>query len=443
MNLKVLLRGSAHLFIKRYTGSFWIRRSWLNKTQWFSASELEEIQLKLLQRLVRHCYSTVPYYRRLMHERGIRVESIRTLKDIKQFPILSKKDVLRAGDSIVSTKYPRWLMRTARTGGTTGTPLKICRSLSSIGNEHAFVRRQWDWADISLADRTAWIAAGRRIAKPDQTDKCLYAYEPFMKELSLSAFHLSPKTAIIYAEAIKRYHVKAIDGISSAIHLIARVIMDSGIKVKLKAALTTSETLTDAMKKTISEAFDCKVFDHYGAAERVCDIHTCEHGSYHIISEYGLTEFLPIEDEVENQYKIVATGFWNLGMPLIRYDTCDIIEKSDIICACGRAYPVVKSISGRQSDIIRTPSGREYGPTYLARVVKEARNIMACRIVQDALNHIRVEFIPGRNFVDDDLAYFKKHLLQLLPSELEIDLKQVDAIPKTRSGKTKLIISRI
>ena len=443
MNLMVTATGASHMLVKRFMGPFWIRRRWLSKTQWLSESELKEIQLKLLQRLVRHCYSTVPYYRRLMDERGIRVESITTLKDIKQFPIMTKNDVLNVGNSIVSTKYHERFMSTALTGGTTGTPLKLRRNFFSIGNEHAFVRRQWDWADISLADRAAWIAAGRRIAKSDQTDKCLYAYEPFMKELSLSAFHLSPKTAIIYAEAIKRYHVKAIDGISSAIHLIARVIMDSGIKVKLKAALTTSETLTDAMKKTISEAFDCKVFDHYGAAERVCDIHTCEHGSYHIIPEYGLTEFLPIDDEIKNQYKIVATGFWNLGMPLIRYDTCDIIEKSDIICPCGRAYPVVKSISGRQSDIIRTSSGREYGPTYLARVVKEARNIMACRIVQDALNHIRVEFIPGHNFVDDDLAYFKKHLLQHLPSELEIDLKQVEMIPKTISGKIKFIASEI
>ena len=112
MKFKVVSKGAANLIIKRYSGPFWIRRRWLNRTQWLSASELKKIQLKLLKRLVRHCYNTVPYYRWLMDERGISPESIKTLDDIKRFPILYKKDVLAAEKSIFSAKYPGWMMTT-------------------------------------------------------------------------------------------------------------------------------------------------------------------------------------------------------------------------------------------------------------------------------------------------------------------------------------------
>ena len=444
MNWKVAANGASHLITKRFLGPFWIRRRWLSKTQWLAASELEAIQLKLLQRLVRNCYSTVPYYRRLMDEQGIKVESIRKLEDIKQFPILTKKEVLQAGRLIVSTKYPKWLMRAACTGGTTGTPLEINRSLFSIGDEHAFVRRQWDWAGIDFSDRCAWIVAGRRIAATDQIKHPLYAYDPFMKELSLSVFHLSPNVARTYIEKMIQYKVMAIVGISSAVYFLARASADLGIKIKLKAALTTSETMTDQMRDVISKSFGCKVFDFYGSAERTCYIHTCEHGSYHVVPEYGLTELVPLDSNDKNICKIIATGFWNRGMPLIRYATDDVVIKSDgAACECGREFPVVKSIIGRQSDLIRTPSGREYGPTVIARVLKGIDNILAVQIVQDSLDHICIQYVPGKQFSEKDIDHFEKHLSHYMPNELRIELVRVDAIEKTSSGKTKLIVSEI
>ena len=240
MKSKVVSKGAANLIIKRFSGPFWIRRRWLNKTQWLGGGELKEIQLKLLKRLVRHCYSSVPYYRRLMDERGISPESIKTLDDIKWFPVLHKKDVLAAGNSIVSTKYPGWMMTIGLTGGTTGTPLPLPRNLFAVGNEHAFVRRQWDWAGIGFRDRTAYLS-GRVVADVNRNDGRLYEYDPFMKELVLSTYHLSSSSAGQFGEAMKRYRVKAIVGYTSSIYFLAKCCLDMGMKVKLRAVLTTSD----------------------------------------------------------------------------------------------------------------------------------------------------------------------------------------------------------
>lgn len=442
MNIKVVGKGVVSLLTKRFMSPFWFRRKWLAQTQWFSEQELRELQLELLKRLVSHSYNTVPYYRKLMEQRGINIERIKKLEDIKLFPILTKKDVLLAGDSIVSAKYPRWLLTKAFTGGTTGTPLILRRDIFSIGNEHAFVRRQWDWAGVGLTDKCAYLT-GRLIVRPDEKKKRLYAYDPIMKELILSTYHLSKHTANQYACVIKDYGVKAIVGYPSAVCLLAHACLDADIKLKILAVLTSSEILTEPMRKTICQAFDCKVFDFYGSAERVCYIFTCEQGSYHILPEYGLTELVPVGDDKKDHYKVIATGFWNMAMPLIRYDMGDVIVKSDNECSCGRQFPTIKSISGRQANSIKTPSGRQLGAAILTHLLYGVDHIAESQIVQDALDHITINYVPTERFSGKDLQNFKNLIAKQLPSELAVTFEQIETIEKTSSGKLISVVSKI
>ncbi len=442
MNLKVISSGMLNLAVRRFAGPFWLRRKWLEKSQWLSDKQIRQIQLNLLQRLIRHCYDSVPYYRQIMDRLGIAPEDIKSLEDINRFPIISKRNVLGAGDSILSKRYPKLLLRKAYTGGTTGTPMRIYRNLFSIGNEHAFVRRQWDWANIGFNDRCAYLT-GRLVVKPDQKANKLYAYDPIMKELILSTYHLSSKSAKNFAMVMKKYRVKAVVGYPSAVYLLARTCLDAGIELELKSTLTSSETLTDSMRKTIVEAFNCKVFDFYGGAERICYIFTCERGSYHIIPEYGLTELIPVDSLNRNICRIVSSGFWNYAMPFVRYDTGDIVVKSEESCSCGRQFQVIKSISGRQADSIRTPSGREFGAAILTHLLYGTDHILESQIVQDTLGHITIQYVPTENFSVQDMNNFKSLIAKHLPGELKVDFKKVKIVKKTDCGRLKPVLSKI
>lgn len=440
MYLRTVTAGAAHLITKRYIGPFWVRRRWLDTTQWFGSNEVQELQFRLLRRLVVHCYHTVPYYRRLMTERGIHPHDIRCLDDIRRFPILTKDEVVKAGRSLISTKYPRFLLRAAVTGGTTGTPLHVWRTPFSIGNEHAFLRRQWDWAGIGLRDQTAYLS-WREVCKPGCSDGPLHAYDPFMKELILSTYHLSPATVGDYVKLIRRYGIKAIIGYPSAITFLARWCLSSSTRVPLQAVLTTSETLSWEMRECIGSAFSCPVFDYYGAAERVCAIHTCPYGMYHIIPEYGYVELRP-EDSMKESFRVVATGFWNLAMPLLRYDTGDVVEPSDKECGCGRVFPVVAAVMGRSGDAIVTPSGRLFGPTLMARVAKGMNNVLEVQFHQDAIDHLEICYVPGAGFSAADLQSFEARLRHYLGSEVQITYRQTDRVERTTSGKAPFILSQ-
>jgi len=445
MSIKVITNGAVNLLAKRFMGPFWIRRQWLKKTQWFDKEQLQEVQLELLQQLVKHCYDSVPYYRKLMDERAIKSSDIKMLDDINQFPILTKKDVLEAEDSIISTRYPRWRLRAARTGGSTGMPLVIYRNWFSIGNEHAFVRRQWDWAGIGFSDKCAYFMS-RIVAKPDQKDDYLYAYDPIMRDLILSNHHLSNETAKEYIDVMKKYRVKAVVGYPSAIGFLAKTCPDSCIELGLNAVLTTSEILTNSMREVIAKTFGCKVFDFYGSAERVCYIHTCEHGSYHIIPEYGLTELIPLDQSDDKRCKIVATGFWNRAMPLIRYDMGDVVVKSERTCPCGRLFQLVESIDGREGDVIKTLSGRHIGVTLIIQllyVICGTRYIAESQIVQDSIDHLTIKYVPTRKFSQEDLNNFRSLIVKYLPSELKFDFQKVETVERTDSGKIRPLVSLI
>jgi phenylacetate-CoA ligase len=221
------------------------------------------------------------------------------------------------------------------------------------------------------------------------------------------------------------------------------VCLENGLEVRLRAALTSSETLTDSMRQRITEAFQCPVFDFYGSAERVCYIFTCERGSYHVIPEYGLTELVPLDAADCDRCKVVSTGFWNKTMPFIRYELGDTVVKSNQPCPCGRAFPVIRQIEGRQSDGIVTPSGRQFGAAILTHLVYGTGHILESQIIQDALDHITIEYVPAPQFSEQDIRAFQGLIKKHLPSELRADFRKVDAVKRTESGKIRPVVSRL
>lgn len=441
-NLRLSHKGLFTLIAKRFMGPFWYRRQQLNKTQWYSKEKLDYLQLELLKKIINHAYNTVPYYFKLFNSRNLKPNNIKTLTDIQKIPILRKKDIRNAGKSLVSTKYPPFFVRRVTTGGTTGISANIYRDLFSISNEHAFVLRQKDFAGLSLRDKCAFLTA-REIVRPGQYKRRYYFYDPFMKELILSTYHLNYDSAIDYAHLIKEYKVDAIVSYPSAINFFAQVCKEANIKIRLKGILTTSETMSEETKHFVSEIFNCNVFDYYGAAERVCYIHTCEYGNYHIIPEYGLTELIPIEN-IENTYKVVATGFWNKAMPLIRYDTGDLVKKTEKKCKCKREFGLVDFIIGRTSEVIKTPTGEIFGPTLIIHmfyIITQKFRIPEIQIVQDTLNHATIRYVTFGKLNSNENKLFVQIVRKYIPKSLDIELEEVDFIKRTVTGKLRPIIS--
>ena len=115
--------------------------------------ELLSLQNAKLQRLIEHCYATVPYYKRVFDERGIRPQDIKSKEDLKILPILTKQMIRDNYDDLFSTVIKPNRRRPSSTGGSTGTPLKFCIDANEWSTWKASTLRAWSWYGVNLGDK--------------------------------------------------------------------------------------------------------------------------------------------------------------------------------------------------------------------------------------------------------------------------------------------------
>ena len=164
---------------------------------------------------------------------------------------------------------------------------------------------------------------------------------------------------------------------------------------------------------------------------------------YHIVPEYGISELIPVDADNPQRCKLIATGFWNKAMPFVRYDTGDVVIKSDRKCPCGREFDVVESIEGRQGDVIKTPSGREFGAAILTHLLYGTEHIAESQIVQETPEHVTVEYVPSGEFSANDRDVFAGLISKYMPEEIKFDIKEVPAVRRTESGKVRPVVSQL
>jgi len=105
---------------------FHLLKIWRN--QWLTKQELEELQQRKLQKIIKHAYEKVTYYHRLFDSVGIRPEDIRSKKDLQCIPVTSREQIQRLPtDEIVAKGVRPGDCYGVRTSGSTGIPLDVIR----------------------------------------------------------------------------------------------------------------------------------------------------------------------------------------------------------------------------------------------------------------------------------------------------------------------------
>lgn len=407
-------------------------------SQWLPADALRELQLTRLNALLRHAAANVPFYR----ERGLPGQVSR-LEGIAELPLMSKGDVRRAGRSLTPASLAGASLREVHTGGTTGTPLTVYCNRSTLQRNFAFFARLRAWAGVPPRPRVA-VFGGRTFIPPDQARPPYWRSNLAAHALMMSSYFLSEHTVDAYLDRLRRFRPDMIDSYPSSIEVLARRMLKTGVRdIRPKAVITSSETLTAPVREVLQDAFGCRVFDSYGSGEMAAFISQCERGSYHVNPEFGLVEILRDGQPVGpgETGEIVATGFINPVMPLIRYATGDGAVEGAGPCPCGRAFPTVERIEGRLDDVLVTPEGRRIGR--LDPIFKSVTSLQEARIVQDARDHVRLEVVPDAGFGPAEEATIVQELARRLGPSMRIDVSRVDSIPRAESGKLRMVVREV
>ena len=414
------------------------------KTQWLPPEELEELQNKRLQIIIKHAYENVPYYRRIFDERGLKPEDIQTKEDLKLLPVLTKDDVRKHFNELTAKNFRKFRPTLNHTSGSTGEPLSyyIDRDLSTL--IQATVWRHWSWCGIKHGEPIA-VFRGTLIDEFGKKRQCYYKVEG--NQIHFSTFEMDEKIMTEYVKKLNEIKPALIRGYPASLEILARFIKEKNLNVHSpKAIHTSSEVVLPEQRKIIENAFGAPLFDWYGHGESTICAGDCEyHKGLHLNLDFGYTEFIKTKEteKMKDVYNIISTSLWNFSMPLIRYNTEDLALLDNSKCLCGRGLPLIKKIIGRQADIIVGINGVQVSPSSFVhfwkyKVANKLLGILYAQIVQEEKDLIRVKLVGSKRKENEQLI---RKQLNMLLGDMKIEFGYIPNIPTGQ--KWRFTVSKI
>jgi phenylacetate-coenzyme A ligase PaaK-like adenylate-forming protein len=362
----------------------------------------------------------------------------------EDWPLL-RNNVLR--DSPSTLARGKVLAIPAATGGTTGTPIRLERSVASVAAEQTFLDR------LLGPDGPRWGTARIAILRGDNVKDAADTAPPFGVEtnfgrrLLLSGLHLTKENSSWYFDALRRFRPQILLAYPNQAINLLRLLEQAGQRIRFDAIVTSSERLAPELRTALERDLGVCVHDFYGQAERVCFAASSIAETYYFDPAYGRVELLPAEwydaREGRRAASIIGTTFWNDAMPLVRYDTGDL---AIVPAAAGPAEleqialglrPFL-GIAGRTDEFVLTPDGLRI--CALNQIVREVDNLLQVQIIQETSGFVLVRALTRPGFGTGDHARLLSNIRAKMPTSLACRLELVDRLYTTPAGKTPFVI---
>jgi phenylacetate-CoA ligase len=417
----------------------------LRRSQFAPPGQLATRQVELLERLVRHAYENVPYYRGrlacLLGKGGFRAEAWH------EVPIITRADIQERTQELHALTVPRSVGASIRgtTSGTTGTPLAFSQShLAIIASEC-----QWErMLEFHGIDRSAHLArirgdqlapyplgresVGWNLTCPTARQSSLHAGTPIAEQAEWLV-NRAPNYLMTYP--------------SNAAALAQRLAaIDTSLA--LKGVLTLGEQVTDEHREAIAQSFGCRAFDTYGGTEVGYLAFECPvGGGYHLAYESALVEITD-EDGMPARAgslgRVVVTALYNYAMPFIRYAIGDYaVAAAADHCRCGRTLPRVVSIAGRARNVFTFIDGSQQSPWGWRSAFHPLIPARQMQIVQTAMDAIEIRYVPRDEAPTIDATLIEEAGRRRIHPTVRIRAIAVSDIPRLPSGKIEDCISLV
>ena len=317
--------------------------------------EILRIQNEKIRKQVKHVYENVPYYRKLMEEKGLTPDDIQSVDDIKKLPFLSKADLRDA--------YPYGLL---------AVPLNDCvRIQSTSGTTGKRVVAFYTQHDVDLWEECcarAIVAAG---GTEEDVVQVAYGYGLFTGGAGLhGGSHKVGCLTLPMSSGNTERQIQFMMDLNSTIicctpsyaAFIGESLAERGYKPednKLKAGIFGAEPWTEEMRQNIEKNLGIKAYDIYGLTETSgpgVSFECEEQTGMHINEDHFYAEIIdPETGEVlpdGSKGELVFTALDKEAFPLLRYRTRDICVLSREKCSCGRTHVKMSKPMGRSDDML-------------------------------------------------------------------------------------------
>ncbi len=397
------------------------------------AKDLEKIQNEGVSKLLQLALKDVPYYHNL------KLPPNATLKD---FPILTKNKLRENADTLISTKYKKENLNKNHSSGSSGA-----QSVTFMTKQHTFYLRAlqthwWKWGGYNPGELLlqAGMSTKRGFTKTLK--------DAFFKVKYMDAFNLKAENIKGILKTFNNKKSKHLAGYPSALNEIALAAISENKTYSFKSLISYGDKLFSQYEKNFKKAFqNPTIVNTYGCAEGFLMGCMVDGAFYNIMSPHV---FLEIVDDagktVEDGQRghILVTCLTNLAMPIIRYKLGDlgvILPKNEYPKNRRFNYPLLKEVTGRETDVIKAPNGNVLIVHSFTGIFEFYEEIKQFKIIQTSKDKITIEYIL-QNRVQISLntqREIEEKLLKLVDNSMKIYFKKVMNITSSPSGKPQII----
>ncbi len=411
------------------------------KIQFESAEKIEAIKKEKFIKLVKHAEKNVPYYKG-------KLSNINNVNDISKIEFLTKENIRNNNNELKATNLSKKRFIPVATSGSTGESLYLYSDAESFYKKAVTVRGN-GWAGQKYGEKELLFWGAERDINENKSFYKKIKHRYVLKNKILSTYHLSNDDIKNYIKIYNNYKPSVIVAYPSPLFHIANYIEENKIKVlRPKGIITSAETLFFFQREKIEKVFDSKVFNRYGCREVGHIAAECEsHDGLHINTDRFVLEIVDSNGSLckpGELGEIVITDLDNYVFPLIRYKIGDLgILSKKTNCSCGRNLPLLEKVEGRVFDLIVGINGNIVGGTFWTLLKHKIKGWGKFQIIQEKQDFLEI-IIEDNIEIEND---FSKKLTRIIKNKLgenmNINIKIIDKIPLTKTGKHRWITSKI
>lgn len=414
-----------------------MERYWQKEIETASRDQIVTWQNDRLVKTVKKVYENVPYYKKLMDEKGVLPDDINSIEDLPKLPFIYKSDLRDTYPYGLFAVPMEDVVEIHASSGTTGKQIVA-----------GYTRRDLEiWADCCARQL---IAAG---ATSGDKVHVSFGYGLFTggfglhlgaQRIGAVAIPVSSGNTARQITILQDFGSDFLCCTPSYAMFIAESMEQAKVdmsKIALRGGIFGAEPWTEEMRRRIEDMLHIKAHDIYGLTEIMgpgVSYECGEQSGMHVNEDHFIIEVIdPDTGEVlpeGEQGEIVFSCITKEAFPLLRYRTRDIGVITRKKCSCGRTLVKMSKPRGRSDDmlIIR---GVNVFPSQIETVLLRMGYSPNYQIVVDRVNNldtleVRVE-VTQEVFSDTvtRFAVKEKELSEALKSLLGVNAKVTFAAP--------------
>lgn len=288
-----------------------------------------------LNKIIKYATSNFKFYRDFYEEHNVLNIEIKTLDDFKEFPILTKEKIRSYTESFNGAMK-------INTGGTSGEPFSFYIDKNAFAREWSHMHTIWQLKGYKQTDIKITLR-GKNLG-----DKNI-VYNPVHNEFIINTYKSINSFKDEIVELFKTYEIKYIHGYPSAIYEFFKeleTLIDINEKTIIEKNIIScffgSEFPMPNMTEYLNKVWNLDYISWYGHSEMaILAYDEFKTNDYKPFMTYGYTEV------IDN--KLIGTSYNNFDMPLIKYDTGDLVEPKLNLNGLLQSFKVKE---GREGDYI-------------------------------------------------------------------------------------------